>query len=482
MSEAADRADAAAVKALSQLGAFPENWVPAQPGIDHDVAIVGGGHTGSTFAFALRRAGIGNFTVIDAAENEAQSGVWLTRARMKKLRTPKTLPGPELGVPALSFRAWYEANHGEEAFAAIDRIPRTDWAAYLDWYRRILAIPVRYRTRLREIEPTGGHFRLHLTEDGVDKIETARKIILGNGVAGNGAPYVPPAVTEHLPRELYAHTADAIDFDALKGKTVAVIGGAASAFDAAAVALEAGAAHVHLFARRPEIAAIPVIRPRIYPGAVANYHELPDADRWRLARIYCEVGSTPPTDAIERVVDFANFHLHLSAPWRAAQVDNGVVVPALDGEPLRFDFVIAGTGYAVDLRAKPELARFADHVALWADRYAPPPHEADASLARHPYLGAGYEYTEKVAGAAPFLKDIHVFNPAAFVSFGLPVGDVPSIPHGVPRIVRRISRDLFFADLDAHRRKFDGAVPADFTRDLYARAIWSSSRETIAAA
>jgi hypothetical protein len=39
------------------------------------------------------------------------------------------------------------------------------------------------------------------------------------------------------------------------------------------------------------------------------------------------------------------------------------------------------------------------------------------------------------------------------------------------RIVRRISRDLFLAD---------GDVPPDFTRDLYASAVWSNG-ETIAA-
>ncbi|MEH2138672.1 MAG: NAD(P)-binding protein [Nostoc sp.] len=67
----------------------PENWVSDRPGIDHNVTIVGGSGSGSVFAFALRRAGIGRVTVIDAAEDESLAGVWLTRARMKKLRTPK---------------------------------------------------------------------------------------------------------------------------------------------------------------------------------------------------------------------------------------------------------------------------------------------------------------------------------------------------------------------------------------------------------
>src|SRR5207302_705619 len=133
-------------------------------------------------------------------------------------------------------------------------------------------------------------------------IETARKLILANGVAGNGGPYVPPVLSEALPRRLYAHTADPIDFAALRGKDIAVVGGAASAFDAAAVALEMGAGSVRLFARRSSIAAIPISRVRGYPGAYDNYPELPDAVRWHQAIRFRRAGSTPPRDAIERVL------------------------------------------------------------------------------------------------------------------------------------------------------------------------------------
>ncbi len=234
--------DADARNALRLIGPDPQNWVPDRPGIDHNVMIVGGGQSGCAFAFALRRAGIGKVAVIDMAEDEARAGVWLNAARMNVLRTPKTLPGPEYGIAAFSFQAWYEARHGAAAYAAIERIPRADWAEYLSWYRRFLGIPVRYRTRLARIEPADGHFRLHLEADGAITVETARKVILANGVAGNGGAYLPPALTEGLPRHLYAHTADPIDFAGLRGKRVAVVGGAASAFDAAGVALETGAA------------------------------------------------------------------------------------------------------------------------------------------------------------------------------------------------------------------------------------------------
>src|SRR3954468_15721305 len=124
-----DDPDAGAREALRLLGPDPQNWVPerADPDgrpIDHNVVIVGGGQSGCALAFALRRAGIGRLSVIDMAPDEASAGVWLNAARMNVLRTPKTLPGPELGIPAFGFQAWYEARHGEAAYAAIERIPR----------------------------------------------------------------------------------------------------------------------------------------------------------------------------------------------------------------------------------------------------------------------------------------------------------------------------------------------------------------------
>src|SRR6266851_230205 len=259
-----DDCDAAAREALRLIGHDPQNWVPTRAGpdgrpVDHNVIIVGAGQYGCAFAFALRRAGIGAVSVIDLAESEARAGVWRNAARMTVLRTPKTLPGPELGIPALGFQSWWEARHDRDSYAAMERIPRDAWAEYLGWYRRFLDIPVRYRTRLVQIEPAAGYFRLHLATEGRASVETARKIILANGVAGNGGPYIPPVLGERLPPRLYAHTADAIDFSALSGKRVAVIGGAASAFDAAGVARS-----VDLFARRASLASVPISRVRGY--------------------------------------------------------------------------------------------------------------------------------------------------------------------------------------------------------------------------
>lgn len=478
--------DAAALQTLRWIGAPPDNWVSPHPGIDHDVTVVGSGHTGSTFAFALQRAGIRKLNVIDAAADEAGAGLWRHRARMQQLRTPKNLVGPELGLPALGFQAWYEARHGEAAFAALDRIPRLEWPQYLSWFREITGLQVRYQTRLLRIEPVPAqgqvpeHLRLHLEVAGQPRTETTRKLILGNGVAGSGAPNIP-AVVAGLPRKLWAHTSDLIDFNALRNRRVAVIGGAASAFDAAGVALEQGAAEVRLFARREHLAALPVLRARGYPGAYDNYPLLPDAVRWTQALRYQQAGSTAPADSIQRVLKHPQFHLHLGVTWQAAHAHEGQVRAEVGGEHFDFDYVIAGTGFHADLALRPELASLAPLAAQWRDRYQPPAHEQHDGLASHPYLGLGSELQEKVPGTAPWLQHIHIYNPGGFVSSGLPLGDVPSLRRDVPRVVRHISQSLFLSDWPLHEQRFNAPVPPDFTEALYAHALWQGPEATTAA-
>ena len=466
-----DDQDAAARTALRMIGPDPANWVPDRPGVDHNVAIVGGGQTGCALAFALRRAGIGKVTILEAAPNEDRAGIWLNAARMNMLRTPKTLPGPELGIPALSFQAWYEARHGQDAYDSIERIKRTDWAEYLNWYKRFLGITPRYSTHLARIEPADDHFRLHLETPAGSTTETARKIILATGFRGGGDNFIPDVLMNNLPHSRYSHTEDTIDFALLRGKTVGVIGAAASAFDAAGLALEHGAAAVHLFCRRDAIPATPVIGARFFAGAIDNYHQLPDADRWHHAVRFFRAGSMPTTDAIERAVKFPNFHLHLAAPWSNAVERDGHAETTINGTTYSLDHVIAGTGYSGDLAARPELQDFEGQIMRWRDCYAPAPTEQDKMLGAYPYLGAGHEFIERTLGASPLLKHIHVQNPSGFVSLGLPIGDIPCMKRDIPVITSRISADLFDGDLEVLRQRMVSEVPPAFTDAIYSAAV-----------
>jgi cation diffusion facilitator CzcD-associated flavoprotein CzcO len=464
-----DHVDAVAQRALRHLGADPGNWVQPSPGIDHDVVVIGAGQTGLAIAFALRRAGIANVAVLERAD-EANTGGWLTRARMVTLRTPKTRLGPELGVPELSFQAWYEGLHDEGAWEAIGRIARVDWAAYLAWYQRQIGVRPRYRTRVVDVEPVDGYFRVHLEADGDSVVETARKVVFANGVEGTGGPSLPP-VFDGLPAEVHGHTADALDFAALAGKSVGILGAATSALDAAATALEAGATEVHLFSHRSRLVIQPTAGFAPNPAAQDNFHLQADDVRWNARYAQYAAGSSSPLDSVLRVANLPGFHLHLDAGWTAARADGGhIVVDAQDGRHI-FDFVVGGTGYEYDPATRPELARVAGDIALWRDKYSPPADKVAESLGLFPYVGAGYEFVEKNRGTAPWLKDIHIFNAAASLSFGRPVGDIPSLHGGVPRLVQRIVRDLYLADLARPRSPATTPEPEDHV-DTYAHVIW----------
>jgi cation diffusion facilitator CzcD-associated flavoprotein CzcO len=482
---AREQLEAQTRRALRWGGRAPGDWVRARDGVDHNVVIVGGGQSGVSIAHALGRAGVGRVDVIDRAE-PGQAGIWRNIARMHQLRTPKALvPGPEAGNVALGFRAWYETLNGPAAFDALDRIPRLVWADYLTWFQETTATKVRYRTRLIEIEPQGDVLRLHLETDGAPRVETTRKLVLANGYAGAGGANVPEFMRA-LPGAVWTHTTGRIPLEQFAGKVIGVIGAGSNAFDAAGVSLEAGAAEVHMFNRRPYVeyqgtpatgsqTPPPVTAPpldRGYPNARELGYDLPDVVRWRNFLLGERRVASVPLDSLERAVAFKGFHIHLNTSLADVTVaGNGKVVAMAGRRKMRFDYLIAGTGYRIDLAAQPELARVQGAVALWGDRYRPASGEENRAGAAHPYLGTGFEFLPREGTGAEYLRNIHCFNLAAALSFGVPVGDIPSMADH-PRLVAAIARDLYMESVDtaAHERYISAPlVPPD--PSPYQRAV-----------
>jgi cation diffusion facilitator CzcD-associated flavoprotein CzcO len=441
------------------LFAYPDRpWVTPRRGANgeevHNVLIVGGGQNGLALAFALQRERIDGVAVLDECPAGAE-GPWITYARMITLRTLKFLTGPDLGIPSLTFHAWHEAQFGAESWNDLVRIPRAEWMRYLVWFRETLNLPLRNGVRVTRIEPRGDMLDVHIATPTGTEIARTRKLVLATGINGAGGLRVPDFVRAKLPREAWAHTAEPIDFGRLAGRRVAVIGAGASAFDNAATALEAGAACVDLFVRRPELPTVNPYRALESHGFFRNFADLSDADRWRFMRRLLTMPMPPPQDTVARAMRHPNVRLHFAAPISdAAQAADGIRLRTPIGWHAA-DFLILGTGFAVDLSLRPELAAIASDIATWADRYTPSAGEADPGIAQYPYLGRHFELSEKHPGTMPALRNIHVFNSASTVSTGIIGSGVNGMPWGVPRLLAGLSHDLYAAEVDS--------IFADFT-------------------
>jgi FAD-dependent urate hydroxylase len=434
---------------LTYLGYPPREWtVPrSRDGVPVlDVLIVGGGQSGLGTAFGLKLERITKVRIIDRSPRGFE-GPWRRFARMREIRTPKEVSGIDFGIPSLTARAWYEAKFGHQAWKRIVRIPQEIWRSYLDWYRDVLDLVVENEVELMSIEPAGDLLLAHVSHS--DRIERvhARKIVLATGFDGSGRWRAPAPLVANLPAERYARSADEIDFRQLRGKRVGVLGAGASAFDNAAVALEAGAARVDLCFRRVEM---PRVNPLIwmnFAGLLGHFGELTDLERWRFMRHILEELPVPPTqDTFWRCRSFENFAWHANCAWKSVREEAGVAKVETEAGAFEFDFIIFGTGVETDLSLRSELAPIVHHIALWRDRFTPPPGEESDLLARHPYLGPAFEFTEREPGSAPFLGRLHNFTFGAMPSLGLTGAAIPGTKYGVRRLVNGLVRDLFRED------------------------------------
>lgn len=438
---------------LAAIEVPPAEWMRPRQSPDgrqaFDVIIVGAGLSGLSIGFGLLRQRIDNLLIIDRSE-AGREGPWVTCARMATLRSPKELTGPDLGVPSLTFRSWYEAVAGEGAWEQLGKIPPDDWMAYLAWYRQVLRLPVRNGTWLTAIEPAGDLLRLSVESAvGVEALY-CRRVVLATGIDGSGRPAVPEMVAVGLPPERYTHSAALIEPAALAGRDVAVLGAGSSAFDWANTALKHDSGSVTLFARRGDLPKTEAFAWANFPGFLGSFSELDDTRRWRFMRRFFALQPPPTQEMYDRVIADPRFTAVLGAPWTAVAMDGGRIAVDAAARTWRFDHILLGTGFETDLPSRPELAGMVDQIALWRDRFTPLPGEEDPVLARFPYLGRAFELTELVPGTAPHLARIHVFNNGAVPSLGPVCNGVTGLKYGAPKIVAGIARNFFLEDADRH--------------------------------
>lgn len=430
---------------LDMLGLYAPTWVEPRHGV-YDVIIVGGGQSGMGAAFGLMRERVSNLLIID--ENApGQEGPWGTYARMITLRTPKHLTSIDLGIPGLTFQAYWTALHGAASWEAIDKIPREDWLAYLSWYRKVLNLPIENGTRLSKIIPQGdGTHLLQVSDAQGSRTLTARKVILATGIQGGGEWHTPGFVRDALPKSRYAHTSETIDYAGMSGKSIAILGNGASAFDNAQHALNCGVGRVDVFVRRARIPTVNPIRFMEQTGVVPRFAALDDTVKYRIICEFIQRAQPPTNDTFQRASEWPNFKLHLGAAWEKVEdTQAGVRVTTPKGVH-HFDYLVLSTGLVTDHRLRPELSQISDLIATWGDVLTRPDIDREPVLDAHPYLGPGFEFTPRASGDAAKLHGLFAFNYSALVSLGLSAAALTGLGYAIPRLANSVANQLFLDD------------------------------------
>lgn len=395
--EAPERCAALAQEARSdiELTAYPKDAFPYQrPSGACDVAIVGAGQAGMSIAFGLIRYGVRSIRVFDRRPLGYQ-GPWRTYARNHVLRTRKDSTGNmDWGLPSLHFKTWTIARYGEEYYNRLEYIPVVVWAEYLDWYARTTRVPIEYETNVDHVEwnATSGLFDLATSKGAV----RAQFVVMCMGQESAGQPKCPPEVVSSLPRSVYAHTMEDIPTHTFAGRDIAIIGGGASAFDVANVALAAGAKSVDVMIRRK---ALPPKHIYCWGARWLGFHrhyvDLPDEMKWAYSMADVQNGVPPPRDTYFEAVRDPRFRLFGSAPIERLEYREQKIVGKYGGTEFRHDFMVCGTANRTYIDEQQELRSLVPAIKLWKDVFIPRDRKTHPALENSPYLGPAMQFEPK---------------------------------------------------------------------------------------
>lgn len=447
---------------LAKIHYPPSAWV-----IEHqntlDVAIIGGGMAGLTAAFALQKEKISNIKIFDENLKDGE-GAWIKSARMDSLQSGNRWMGPALDVPSLSYQTWYESTYGTKAFEDLQgSCPTESWHEYLCFYRKVLNLPIENRMHLTSLKPLDNLVELTFN----DTITVyARKVVLATGRDGSGRLHIPPFLQE-IPKHLYAHTGESIKPIFFSGKKIAVIGSGSSAFDVAAVALENGASSVDMLVRRNSISPINRFAQFVFPGLANGFYFLSDELRCEFLAAAYRAGAVRPSEAsVKRLKDFENLHIYYSTHIsRIIPNENTLDVHSNHGTA-SYDFLVAATGYEVNLSYRPELNQITPHILLWKDHVPQHLLQEFPQLKDFPYLGPHFQFL-KATPASPSLKNIYCFNYGAFLSHGHLTGDIIGINYGATRLAKGIAADFFLENACDYLEKIKKWETPDFNISDY---------------
>ncbi|MBI2743843.1 MAG: NAD(P)/FAD-dependent oxidoreductase [Chlamydiales bacterium] len=442
----------------------PGQWIEPRKTSDeahvYDVVIIGGGQTGMTIAVALKKEKVDNILIFDE-NKEGYEGPWLTYARMANLLTPKSITGPDCHLTSLTCRSWFEAKYGVEQWERISCVPRQTWAEYLHWLRTSLNLPIVNETKVGALQwkEEENCFLVPIESPEGSSQVYARKIVLATGYQGSGRWSIPDFVVERLPKSLYNSVYETIDFNNVRGKKIGICGAGLSAFDTALICSEHGAKEIHLFLRREKFANQYVKWPE-YTGFLKHFPDLSDSDKWRFISKMFDLGEPPTQDSINRLKTLDNVFLHFDSLLVDAEEREGEARVFTARDSYDLDHLFISVGCEIDLGLREELSTFSEEIALWGDRFSPPPEDENTGMLYLPYLGKHFEFVEKNPGSAPYLQSIFNCTGAALLSEGVCPGvSLKGSKYSVQKLVYGVTSQLFLEEKERYFNAPNETVP-----------------------
>lgn len=239
----------------------------------------------------------------------------------------------------------------------VEPLSRNFYLDYADWFQREKALSSANEVVVSLESDSDG--LVALTDDG-SRIRS-RAVVLALGFANFA--HVPAELAPMFPAGRQHHTCNLVDFAALEGRRVLIIGGRQSAFEWTALIREAGAESIDVCYRHDT----PLFETSDWNWVNAIVDNLSDDPGWyrrlspsekeQLNRRFWEEGRLKLEPWLAGRVDHPNVRLHPRTNVRGTNVtDTGIALQLDNEESFTVDEVIFATGYRVDLGRVPFLS------------------------------------------------------------------------------------------------------------------------------
>lgn len=335
--------------------ALTRSLVRSAPGVPSTTAvpllIVGAGPFGLAVAAYARRQGIEHLVVGEPM------GFWKTHMPAgMRLRS-----GPDWHYDPFdedTLEVYLRTHPGEPG--GDDPLTLKRYLGYAEWFQRRKGIDVR-PAHLVRLDHGGARpgFTATLDDGGT---MAAQQVVLALGF--RHFAHVPAPYPELFPSDRLAHTCDLVDFSALAGRRVLIVGGRQSAFEWAALVRERGADAVYLSYRHatPSFAVSDWswVKPLVDgierdPGW---FRRLTAAERDEVSRRLWAEGRLKLEPWLASRIAHERIRLfpHTHPTGCREHSGSGLTVTLNDGTALPVDQVVMATGYKVDVSRVPMLA------------------------------------------------------------------------------------------------------------------------------